>query len=409
MFPLAAHASPDPAEPSGRGWKTGRFTSRVKGYPEAFGQLPIAALADEIETAGAGQVKALITIAGNPVLSSPNGGRLSRALSSLDFMVAVDPFLNETTSHANVVLPSPPPLASPHYDFAFYALSVRNIANYSPPATEHSGMDDGEIISRLAAIVSRQGVDADPKFLPRMTLAYLVDRATGPGGSLNGKDPGEIQKQLAGRPPLLQILDLRLRGGPYGDRFGDVQDGLSLAALEAAPHGIDLGALEPRVPGLLKTASGKVELAPGPIVADVATLREAIGKKPPEMILIGRRQLRSNNSWMHNVPTMMKGSNRCTLLVNPLDAERAGIESGKKALIRSRVGEIEAEVVVTDEMMPGVASLPHGWGHDRAGTRLSVASKSPGVSINDITDEEMLDPLSGNAALNELAIGLSPL
>ena len=404
MFPLAAHATPDPPAPSGRGWKVGRFTSRVQGHPEAFGQLPVAALAEEIATPGEGQVRALITFAGNPVLSTPNGRRLSDALEQLDFMVAVDPYVNETTRHADVILPPPRLLARHHYDFAFYPLAVRNIANYSPPIIDSTAPDEWEILARLAMIASGQPADGDPGVVAMLVLHSLVGKATGPSGPLEGRDPEEILAALEDRDPVGQILDFRLRSGPYGDCFGEDPDGLSLATLEANPHGVDLGPLAPRLPNALRTASGKVELAPPEIAADLPRLNAALDSTPPELVLIGRRQLRSNNSWMHNVATMVKGRNRCTLMVNPGDADRLGLLEGGTACVRSRVGEVEATVEITDEMMPGVVSLPHGWGHDLPGVRMDVARAAGGASANDLTDETVIDPLSGNAMLNAVPV-----
>lgn len=408
MFPLAAHATPDPETPRGRGWTTGRFSSRVKGYPEAFGQLPVATLADEIETPGEGQVRALITVAGNPVLSTPNGRRLAGAISSLEFMVSVDPYVNETTRLADVILPPPPLFARHHYDFAFYGLSVRNVANYSPPIQPPDGPDEWEILSRLALVTSRGNAATDPAVVPSMALAYLVDRATSKDGPLAGHDPEEVMTALEERGPVERILDFRLRAGPYGDRFGEVPGGLSLKVLEANPHGIDFGPLAPRLPGALKTSSGMIELAPPEIAGEVARLVGALDRPRNGMTLIGRRQLRSNNSWMHNLRTMARGSNRCTLLIHPQDATRLGLEDGAVACIRSRVGEVDAVVEVSDEVMPGVASLPHGWGHDLPGVLLSVARAHAGVSANDLTDEEIIDPLSGNAVLNSVPVTIEP-
>jgi anaerobic selenocysteine-containing dehydrogenase len=408
MFPLAAHAVPDPATPGGRGWRLGRFSSRVKGYPEAYGQLPVATLAEEIATPGEGQVKALITIAGNPVLSAPNGRRLSQALGSLEFMVSVDPYVNETTRYADVILPPPRLLARHHYDFAFYGLSVRNVANYSPPMEPADGPDEWEILSRLALVASGRPASVDPAVVPALGLSVLVRKAVAEGGTLAGHDPDAIMAALAAREPVQQILDFRLRSGPYGDRFGDNPGGLSLATLEANPHGVDLGPLQPRLPNALRTASGKVELAPAEIVADVPRLVAALDRPQADMVLIGRRQLRSNNSWMHNVPTMVRGSNRCTLLVHPHDADRLGLADGDAAHIRSRVGQVAAPVVVTDEVMPGVVSLPHGWGHDQPGVRMNVARSHAGVSSNDLTDEQIIDPLSGNAVLNAVLVTVAP-
>ncbi|MGH2749204.1 MAG: molybdopterin oxidoreductase family protein [Actinomycetota bacterium] len=409
MFPSPAHGKPDPDAPERRGWRMGRFHSRVKEYPEAFGQLPAATLADEIETPGEGQVRALITIAGNPVLSTPNGRRLAGAISSLDFVVAVDPYINETTRFAHVILPPPSILARHHYDFAFYGLSVRNVANYSPPSVDAEGPDEWEILSRIALIAFGQSASADPAVVPGMALGQLVQRAVEPGGPLAGRDPADVLGALAGRGPVEQILDLRLRLGPYGDRLGERPDGLSLAVLEANPHGVDLGPLEPRLPNALRTASGKVELAPPEIVADVPRLQRALGSSANGLVLIGRRQLRSNNSWMHNVPTMVRGSNRCTLLMHPEDAARLGLSEGDVARVRSRAGEVDAPVDITDEMLPGVVSLPHGWGHGVPGVRLSVAGANAGVSSNDLSDEEIVDPLSGNAVLNAIPVTVEPV
>lgn len=408
MFPLAAHARPDPDSPGGRGWRLGRFHSRAKGYPEAFGQLPVATLADEIETPGDGQVRALITIAGNPVLSTPNGRRLAAAISSLEFVVAVDPYLNETTRFAHVILPPPSILARHHYDFAFYGLSVRNVANYSPPSVAAQGPDEWEILSRIAMVAVGQGASADPAVVPRMALAQLVQKAVAPNGPLAGREPADILGALDGRGPVGQILDFRLRSGHYGDRFGERPDGLSLAKLEAHPHGVDLGPLMPRLPNALRTASGKVELAPPEIVADLPRLRGALNRTANGMMLIGRRQLRSNNSWMHNVPTMMRGRNRCTLKMHPDDAARLGLAEGTPARVTSRVGEIDAPVEISDEMMRGIVSLPHGWGHDAPDVRLSVAAANAGVSSNDLTDEQVIDPLSGNAVLNAVPVTIAP-
>jgi anaerobic selenocysteine-containing dehydrogenase len=409
MFPLAAHASPDPDEPHKSGWRTGRFHSRVKGYPEAFGQLPVATLADEIETPGDGQIRGFICVAGNPVLSTPNGNRLSRALDSLDFMVSVDIYLNETSRMADVILPPTGLLERHHYDFAFYGLSVRNVANYSPPSLTAEGPDEWEILSRIALVASGENVAGDPAVVPQLALMALIQRATSPAGSLHGRDPAEIIESLQGRGPIEQILDLRLRSGPYGDRFGSVEGGLSLAKLEQHPHGVDLGPLEPRLPNALRTSSGKIELAPAEIVADVPRLRDALQRPAEPMVMIGRRQLRSNNSWMHNISTLVRGSNRCTLLVNPEDAEKLGLEAGGSARVTARVGEVTASVEVTDDMMPGVVSLPHGWGHARDGVQMSVARSSPGVSSNDLADEQVIDPLSGNAVLNAIPVTIEPV
>ena len=232
-------------------------------------------------------------------------------------MISVDPYVNETTRLADVVLPPQSLLARHHFDVAFYFLSVRNVANYSPPSVAADGPDEWEILSRIALVASGQSVKMDPEIVPQMALMYLVQKATSPGGPLVGKDPVEIIGALQERGPVEKILDFRLRSGPYGDMFGENPDGLTLAKVEENPHGIDFGPLKPRFPNALETASGKVELAPPEIVRDVPRLVEALGRSSNGMLMIGRRQLRSNNSWMHNVPSMVRGTNRCTLVHEP--------------------------------------------------------------------------------------------
>ncbi|HKZ25201.1 MAG TPA: molybdopterin-dependent oxidoreductase [Acidimicrobiia bacterium] len=407
MFPLAAHARPPRP---GRPFRTGRWTSRVRGLPEVRGELPVATLADEIETPGEGRVRALVTVAGNPVLSTPDGARLDRALASLDFMVSVDFYINETTRHADVILPPPPPLAREHYDFAFYQLSVRNIANYSPPTLSRNGeMEEWEILTRLALIASGQGAGADPALADGWGIATTVNQAiSGPDSPISGRDPEEILGHLNQYRGPARILDYLLRTGPYGDRFGEDPDGLSLAKLVEHPHGIDLGPLQPRLPGLLTTASGKIELAPAQIMEEAARLATTL-ERPPQagLVLVGRRHLRSNNSWMHNLEVLIKGKERCTLLMHPNDAFAAGVQDGENVKVSNRTGAVTARVTVTEDIMAGVVSLPHGWGHHVAGTQLSVAARRPGVNSNLLTSAETLDPLSGNAVLNGIPVTVS--
>jgi anaerobic selenocysteine-containing dehydrogenase len=303
MFPLAAAAQRNASGPdgTGKGVRLGRWHSRVRGLAEVYGELPVACMAEEMETPGEGQVRALVTIAGNPVVSTPNAGRLERAIEGLDFVLAVDIYVNETTRHADVILPAPEPLQKSHYDLALYQL-------------------------------------------------------------------------------------------------------------EEAPHGIDLGPHRPRIPSVLRTPSGKVELAPEPIAADVERLHAALERDlDGGMVLIGRRQLRSNNSWMHNLPALVKGKDRCTLHVHPGDADRLGLADGARALVSSATGEIEVPVEVTDAIMPGVVSIPHGWGHDTPGVRLRVASDHAGVNSNVLADETQVDPLSGNAVLNGIPVDVAPV
>jgi anaerobic selenocysteine-containing dehydrogenase len=406
--PAAGSANTGGAPGVGRGVRFGRRHSRVRGLPEVFGELPVVCLAEEIDTPGDGQVRGLITVAGNPVLSTPDAGRLDRTLSSLDFMVSVDVYRNETTRHADVILPPERALARGHYDLAFYQLSVRNIANYSPPAVELEPEEkaEAEILLRLAGIAAGDGAGDDTAALDDLVVTGLVQRAVQRVGSnVEGRDPDEVMAALAPRRGPERILDLMLRTGPYGDGFGADPSGLSLAVLEANPHGVDLGPLERRVPEVLRTPTGKIELAPEPIVQDVARLRESLTRRRNgEMVLVGRRDLRSNNSWMHNLDVLVRGKDRCTLHVHPGDAARLGLEDGGQAWVRSRRGEVAVTVEVTDGIMPGVVSIPHGWGHDRPGTDLSVAATRPGVNSNLLADGELIDPLSGNAVLNGIPV-----
>ncbi|MER5319280.1 molybdopterin-dependent oxidoreductase [Streptosporangium roseum] len=383
---------------TGQPYTAGNWHSRVRGLPEALGELPVATLADEIETPGEGQVRALITVAGNPVLSAPNGPRLDRAFRDLDFMVCVDPYLNETTSHADVILPPPRMLQMPHYDFLLLTVTVRNYARFSPPILplEPGQRSEAEILARLTMMVSGQGADADPAMLDEMILDQVLRGATEiPGSPFEGKEVAELRAGLDGDSGPELMLDAMLRLGPYG---------LSLADLRANPHGVDLGALEPRLEELLCTTSGRVELAPRPLAEDVGRLRERLAVPPAELVLIGRRQLRSNNSWLHNVGSLVGGSNRCTLQINPDDVTRLGL--GGQAVIRSAAGELTVPLEPTDTIMPGVVSLPHGWGH--AGSAQRVAAEHAGVNANTLTDESVVDALSGNAVFNGVPVTLSP-
>ncbi|MER7054863.1 molybdopterin oxidoreductase family protein [Streptomyces sp. NPDC000351] len=413
LFPQAAtDRTPRPAGP-GRGFALGRWHSRVSGHPEAKGELPLSALAEEIDTAtGTGEpVRALLTIAANPVLSAPDGDRLDKALDSLDFMVSVDPYLNETSRHAHVVLPPPPPAQSPHHDFALNTLAVRNQVRYTRPAVplEPGRMAETEILARLTlAVTGTHGTD------PAAVDATVIEQTLGkavrdPHSPVHGRDPGELTARLTGDDGPERRLDLMLRLGPYGDGFGARADGLTLERLLAHPHGIDLGPLRPRLPRPLKTRSGKVELLPGPIAEDLPRLRQALAERPAGLVLVGRRHLRSNNSWMHNIPALTGGSNRCTLHLHPDDAERLGVRAGQPVRVKGAGGEVTAPAEVTDAVRPGVVSLPHGWGHDRPGTRLTHAATDPGVNVNQLLDGSMLDPLSGNAVLNGVPVELVPL
>lgn len=405
MFPkAAAGARNSNGVPGiGRGFHFGRWKSRVRGLAEAFGELPASCLAEEIETPGEGQIRALVTIAGNPAMSTPNSQRVQQALSTLDYMVSVDIYLNETTRHANVILPPPSPLAHAHYDLAFYQLSVQNIANYSPALFEHEAgaLDEWEILLRLTGIFAGQGPNVSIPQLDDMALSTIIQRDVAlPGSRIEGRDRKEIMAALQPRLGPERMLDFMLRSGPYGDGFDQQQQGLSLAALEEQPHGIDLGWLQPRIPEVLRTRSGKIELAPATLVKDVERLQGTLARTHGQMLLIGRRDLRSNNSWMHNLHVLVKGKNRCTLHIHPEDATRLGLSEGELATVASRVGSVEIPVEITDTIMPGVVSIPHGWGHNQPGMQMHIASEHAGVNINILTDEESFDTLSGNAAFS---------
>ncbi|MFJ8718773.1 molybdopterin oxidoreductase family protein [Streptomyces violaceus] len=412
LFPQAAtDKTPRPAGP-GRGFALGRWHSRVSRHPEAKGELPLSALAEEIDTATeeGEPVRAIVAVAANPVLSAPDGDRLDKALDSLDFMVSVDPYLNETSRHAHVVLPPPPPSQSPHHDFAFNTLAVRNQVRYTRPAIplEPGRMAETEILARLIlAVTGMHGADA------AAVDAMVIDQTLGkavkePHSPVHGRDPRELAGGLHGDTGPERRLDMMLRLGPYGDGFGTRPDGLTLEKLLAHPHGIDLGPLRSRLPQPLKTRSGRVELLPGPIAEDLPRLRAALAERPEGLVLVGRRHLRSNNSWMHNVPALTGGSNRCTLHIHPEDAERLGVVDGAPVRVKGAGGEVTAPAEVTDAVRRGVVSLPHGWGHDRPGTRLSHASTDPGVNVNQLLDGRLLDPLSGNAVLNGVPVECAP-
>jgi anaerobic selenocysteine-containing dehydrogenase len=409
MFPHPAHDRPD-RRGTGRGFALGRHRSRVRDLPEVKGELPVATMADEIETAGPGQIRALITVAGNPVMSTPDSGRLDAALASLDFMVSVDIYLNETTRHANVILPAPSPLERSEYPMAFFSLAVRNFAEWAPPLFEPQQPTEHEVLARLALVLAGQGADADPAAIDELLINSALQPAiSAPDSPIADRTVEELAAQLWGPTAVDRFVDARIRTGPYGDWFGAVPDGLNLAKVADQPHGVDLGPLQPRLPDLLRTPSGKVELAARPVLEDLGRLEQALSRPDDgSLLLIGRRHLRSNNSWMHNVDVLVKGKERCTLQVNPADAAELGLRNGGTARVSSRVGTLTAPVEVTEGIRRGVVSLPHGWGHDRPGTRLRVAASHAGVNTNVLTDGAALDPLSGNAVLNGIPVSVSP-
>ncbi len=391
---------------SGRGITTGRRHSRVSAAPEVFGELPITVLAEEIETAtsaAGGQVRALICVAANPVLSAPNGPRLARALDSLDFMLSLDIYLNETSRHADVILPGLSPLEDLHYDMAFPQLSYRNHARFSAPvfAKPVDMPEEWETLLRLAAMVEGKDWRSDTQQLDDAALARDLAR-------LAGDQAAAVLQALQPLRGPERLIDLALRSGPYGDGFGRKPEGLTLAKVRSAPGGIDLGPLQPRIPELLRTPSGRIELAPAPLLEDLGAVDAALQAERPPLLLIGRRDLRSGNSWMHNLPVLAKGPERCLLWVHPQDAARLGLADGSLARLSRAQASLQVRVTLQPDMSPGVVSLPHGWGHDLAGARLGLAAQRPGVNLNALLDDGLRDPLSGNAVLSGVAVQLAP-
>jgi anaerobic selenocysteine-containing dehydrogenase len=377
----------------------GKFRSRVRGLPEFGNELPVAALAEEILTEGEGRVRALITFAGNPVLSTPNGRQLDRALADLEFMVSVDLYLNETTRHAHLILPPTSPLEHSHYDIALSGFAVRNVAKYSPPLFEKPS-----------------GAKHDSEVLAELTLRL----GSAPGLARAKARVGQAIPRLLGPD---RVLDLMLRTGAYGAEYRGALKllaslpglgvlhkqladperrpaGLSVRRLTESMHGVDLGPLRPNLLRRLSTRDRRVHLAPQLHVGDLQRASAALQAPAPLLVLIGRRHVRSNNSWLHNSQRLVKGKPRCTLLMHPDDAARRGVVDGATVRVRSRVGELSVAAELTGDIMPGVVSLPHGWGHDRDGIRLAVASRHAGVSVNDLVDDQHLDELTGTAVLN---------
>jgi anaerobic selenocysteine-containing dehydrogenase len=354
------------ASTSGGGFN--RWQSRVSGLPEYGGELPVSALAEEMLTEGEGQVRALVTVAGNPVLSTPNGRRLDQALEGLEFMVSIDLYINETTRHADLILPSTSALENDHYDTTFNMFAVRNVTRFN-----------------RAILAKPEGALHDWEIFVGLAKAFA----------------SKAERELKPTIPPAQIVDRGLRAGLYGDA-SDFK--LSLETLYDHPHGLDLGALKPNLAARLRTANQRIQAAPEVILADLVRFATLPAPQSGELLLIGRRHVRSNNSWMHNYHRLVKGKPRHQLLMNPQDLTSRGLSDGQRVRVSSRVGVIEVEVMGSTDMMPGVVSLPHGWGHGRPGVKMDIAREQPGESANDLTDERQMDAVSGNAALNGVPV-----
>lgn len=415
MFPLAAVGQANSRRPVAKGpYPVYGPPTRVRGAPAISivrgYERPAVTLAEEIEEPGRGQIRALITVGSNPVLTRPNGRRLARALETLDFMVSIDPYLNETTRFADIVLTSPPDHAKEHYPTIPMQWTTRNFAKWSERSRplQPDEMCDSEIYLRLTGILKGLGAHCDPWQADDAIIANLVEDAVREdGGCLQGRDAGAILAELGDERGPGRIVDFLLRTGPFGDAFDPEQRGLTLAKLRAQAHGIDLGALQERIPQVLMTATGKIELAPPPLVDDLKRLKE-----PPadsRLVLIGRRHLKSNNSWMHNVDALMLGQDRWTLRIHPVDAAERGIEDGGVAIVSNMQGNIEIKVEISEDILQGVVSVPHGFGHIDPHTELNRARLSPGGNVNELVPDTIHEPLSGNAILSGIPVDVAAI
>jgi anaerobic selenocysteine-containing dehydrogenase len=377
----------------------GRWRTRVRGAKEVLGQAPVSCMAEEIATPGDGQLKALITVAGNPVLSTPGGDKLDEVLPLLQAMISVDLWLNETTRHADVILPGLSPLEQPHHDDLVLQFAIHSIANYSAPVF-HPGdrPHEWEILIRLTGLCA--GTPAEEVDVGAIDDGYFDYLAF-----TRGLDGATIRKLYDHGGPE-RMLDLTLRTGPFGDRYGEKPGGLTLDMLKANPNGIDFGPMVSQLPDVLGTPDKKIRLAPPYLLDDLSRLAARMERPAEPLVLVSRRHLRSNNTWMHNVPALMKGKDRCTLLIHPDDAARCGVADDDVVTVKSAVGEVKVPVEVTTAIKPGVVSMPHGWGHGKPGTRMSVANNSPGANTNALSPPRFLDEPSGNGALNGIPVAI---
>ena len=409
MFTRPATGRFEPGRPA-EAFQFGRYKTVAQGIPEISGQLPCGLMAEEMEKASAGEhrMRGFITTMGNPVLSAPNGERLAVALDELDFMLSLDIYLNETTRHADLIMPSTVQLEHENYDFLFETTSVQNFTRWSPRLFEPNSdqRDQWQIYCELGA---RLAGAPNWEIVDDMMVKGMLGMMVGPGTRCPELTAEEAYERLQDEHGPMRMIEVLVRLGPYGDRFDDTSEGLNLLRLREGQHGIDLGPMEPgRLPEAMPF--DRIELCPEYITADLTRLEAVFEERdrPDRLVLVGRRQIRNMNSWLHNLPALAKGPNRCILLVHPDDAKRLGLESGKMVQVRSRIGGIEVECQLTDEMMPGVVSLPHGYGHMLSGVRLSVAQeKQPGACSNYLTDETVLDAPSGTHVANGIPVEVS--
>lgn len=389
----------------------GRWHSRVSGLPELGGQLPCVAMMEEMDTPGDGQVRALITLCGNPVLSTPNsGGRLTRALEKLDFTLSFDIFINETSRHADVILPSPKPLAHSDFSLVYPFFTVRDYVKWAAPVfdTPPTALHDDEAICGLVARLRNISAEAADDLALQMLHAQLADQGNTVASAIPFEDVRNALTEFSGQDRMFEML---LRSGPYGDHFGARPDGLTMDKLKATPHGIDFGPMKPRIGEVIHLPDGKMDLAPSLITCDLPRFEKWLNNpEPVGLHLLGRRHMRSFNTWMHNFPSLAKGPNPCTLLMNPADANERGIADGDMVQIRSRVGTIQAPAELSDDIRAGVVSLPHGWGHDDNGVPGQVRAKArAGVNYNLLADTDLMDVPSCNVNLNQIPVEVEPV
>ena len=407
LFPKAAVWSPmfmKPPDQDGPGWQFGRFHSRVRGTAEVLGQFPVSCLAEEIDTPGDGQIRALITVAGNPVISAPGARRLDAALTGLDAMISVDNWLNETTRHADVILPGLSPLERPHCDDLYWMYSIASCVKWSDPAVPPPADRPGEweIMLRLAgAMVGIAVPDVDVHAMDDLYTQGIVHTACqSPDTPLFGRDPAEVFLAMEGVGPE-RMIDLGIRVGPWGDDLGRRPGGLTLAEVRCHPDGLRLGELEGgRLAEVLTTPSKTIELVHPMLTADIPRLAARLDRAGDDLLLTSRRHLRSNNSWLHNVAGLMRGKDRCTLLIHPDDAARHDVADGDIVEVSTIEGSLDVAAEVTEEMMPGVVSLPHGWGHGVDGTLMDIANAHPGVNTNLLNPGALVDVPSNTQVVN---------